>query len=103
LILNKDISVLIRKDNLYNALLPKIKLNNNLRAPIKSGDVLGTVSYKVEGITYTYDLVASQDIKPSRFFSNLLIIIVLYVIFRIYVNKKKLSKKNRRIKKGIKK
>lgn len=102
LILNKDISVLIKKDNLYDVLLPKIKLNDNIKAPIKSGEILGTVSYKVEGITYKYNLIASQDVKSSKVFINLLLITFILVIFRLYIKQKNLNRKNRRVKKKIK-
>lgn len=102
LVLAKDVSVLIKKDNLYDVLLPVIKLNKNIKAPIKSGDILGAVSYKVEGITYTYDLISNQDVKVSKFFINILIIIFIYIIFKLYIKNKNINKKNRRLKKKIK-
>lgn len=101
-VLNKDVSVLIKKDNLYDVLLPKVQLQEKIKAPIKKGDILGTISYKVEGITYKYNLISSQDVKVSKFFINTIFIIFILIVLRLYIQKKKQYRKNRRIKKQFK-
>lgn len=42
---------------------PEISLNKNLKAPINSGDTVGTITYNVEGNTYNYKLLASNNIE----------------------------------------
>ena len=87
-----DISVLIKISDKDNALLPEVNLNNNLKAPIKKGDVIGSVKYTVEGIEYTEDLVASNDVKKSNAPIYIIIIIIIILLIYLYIksnNKKK--------------
>lgn len=98
LALSKDVTVLIKKEDKNTNLLPTVILNENLKAPIKKGDVVGNVKYTVEGITYEADLLANSDVKPSRIFIKILIFIVLIFIGFLYLKFRQKEKKNRRIK-----
>lgn len=98
LALSKDVTVLIKKEDKNTNLLPTVSLNENLKTPIKKGDVVGNVKYTVEGITYEADLLANSDVKPSRIFIKILIFIVLIFIGFLYLKIKQKEKKNRRIK-----
>lgn len=98
LALSKDVTVLIKKEDKNTNLLPTVSLNENLKAPIKKGDVVGNVKYTVEGITYEADLLANSDVKPSRIFIKILIFIVLIFIGFLYLKFRQKEKKNRRIK-----
>ena len=40
-----------------------ISINDNISAPIQKGDILGKISYIVNGDTYSTDLVASSDVS----------------------------------------
>ena len=97
-IVQNEISVLIKTEYKNMALLPEVNLNSNLKAPIKKGDIIGNVKYTVEGIEYTENLIASNDVKKSRFFTNIAIIVVIGFAF-LYLKAKKQRKKNRRLKK----
>lgn len=98
LALSKDITVLIKKEDKNSNLIPTISLNENLKAPIKKGEIVGNVKYTVEGITYEADLLANSDVKQSRIFIKILIFIVLIFIGFLYLRFKQKEKKNRRIK-----
>lgn len=98
LALSKDVTVLIKKEDKNTNLLPTVSLNENLKAPIKKGDVVGNVKYTVEGITYEADLLANSDVKPSRIIIKILIFIVLIFIGFLYLKIRQKGKKNRRIK-----
>lgn len=98
LALSKDVTVLIKKEDKNTNLLPTVSLNENLKTPIKKGDVVGNVKYTVEGITYEADLLANSDVKPSRIFIKILIFVVLIFIGFLYLKIKQKEKKNRRIK-----
>jgi len=94
-----DVSVLIKMEDRDNALLPEVHLKEKLKAPIKAGDVIGTVTYNVEGIDYTEDLLASNDVKKSNLFLRILLIVVIIALVRMYLksnNKKKRKNKLRR-------
>lgn len=93
-----DISVLIKMSDEDSLLLPEVHLNENLKAPIKKGDVIGSVKYTVEGIEYTENLVANNNVKKSRALINTLIILVIIVFIYLCLKSKK---KNRKLKKRI--
>ena len=42
---------------------PEIVIKNGLKAPISSGDVVGTITYHIEGNTFQYDLVAASHVE----------------------------------------
>lgn len=100
-VVENDISVLIKAEDKNNALLPEVYINDNLKAPINTGDVIGSVTYTVEGIEYTENLVANNDVKKSRFFSNTLIFILVITFVYMYLKSNKRRKKNRRLKKRV--
>ena len=96
-----DISVLIKQKDRNSALLPEVELNDNLKAPINKGDVIGTVSYTVEGITYCEDLLANSDVKKSKAFIRFVEIIFVLFLCWLYLKAKQRKRKNRRLKKRV--
>lgn len=78
-----DINVLVKKLDVDNSISPDVHLDN-IKAPINKGDVVGTISYSVDGINYTTNLIAGQDIEASSVFiiigKIIAIIIVLIII-----------------------
>lgn len=60
----KDINVLLPNDYKPEEISGDAKLAENIKAPIKKGDVLATVTYSFRGETIaTCDLVAANDVK----------------------------------------
>lgn len=100
LTISDDLTLLINNKNLNSEFIPEITLKENLSAPIKQGDVVGTVTYNIEGIEYTSDLIASHSVKKWTFVKLLLEIILLvttlyivyYLIFKKNTKKKKSNK-----------
>jgi len=78
--LSEDVSVLIKKANLSDTILPNIVLHDKIKAPIQKDDILGTITYSVEGITYTYDLIASSNVEPSSTLRNILILVAILLL-----------------------
>lgn len=100
-VVQNDISVLIKTEDKNNALLPEVHINEDLKAPINQGDIIGSVTYTVEGIEYTENLIANNDVKKSRFFINTLLFLLIISFAYLYLKSKKRRKKNRRLKKRI--
>ena len=100
-IVANDISVLIKHEDKNSALLPEVKLNDNLKAPISKGDIIGSVSYTVEDITYTEDLLANHDVKKSKAFIRFIEITFVLLLCWLYLKSKQRKKKNKRLKKRI--
>jgi D-alanyl-D-alanine carboxypeptidase (penicillin-binding protein 5/6) len=91
-VLQDDVSVLIQKKDIGNSVLPTVKLNDNLKAPVKLGDVIGTISYNVEDINYTYNLVAKNDVEKSKIFIKVLEVLFILFIIWVYLRIRKLNK-----------
>lgn len=96
------ITVLVDKDEQYITINPNINLNDNLKAPIFEGDVVGSVTYMVGGINYESNLIASHNVEESYFMYIVIGIgIGLFIIVILVVKSllKKRKKKNYRVNK----
>ena len=101
LLIASDVNSLVSLENKSNQIDPEITLKEGLSAPIAKGDIVGTISYKVEGINYTTDLIAGNDVeeyKPNRIGLYILIFLILIIAILTavrYYNLKKRSLKSR--------
>ena len=93
LLINKDITALINNSTSISEIEPNISLNEEISAPIEEGTVLGKVTYNIEGIEYTADLVASHFVEKSKLVLYITIaiiaVIVIIILHRIITKKKK--------------
>ena len=109
LLINSDVNVLANLDNKDSNIEPTINLKDNLAAPISQGEVVGTVTYELDGLSYTADLVASHDVEVksdaiAKTVMKILIIaiVILFITGLIIRHKFKMDriryKRNRHIK-----
>ena len=98
LLASESISALVNNSELETQVSPDITLNENIKAPIAEGTVLGTATYTFDGIEYKTDLLAANDVKGSKVFlyisyavGGILILVLTYRIF--FRNKKQRIKK----------
>ena len=91
LLIDSDINTILEKNNELE-LVPEIKLNENLKAPISKGDTLGTISYTVDEITYSANLIAANNVEKSNILGLLLKVvllgIILFLLYKITTQKK---------------
>ena len=98
IIAKNDINILL-KDNIdtYN-LEPKVTIDSDLKSPISKGAVVGSISYDIDGETYSTDLIAKTSVISSNFetiiFRILLIFLILYLLYIIL--KKLTTPKNKK-------
>lgn len=104
LLIKDSITVINDKSTDVDKINPDIKLNENIIAPITKGDVLGTITYTVDDIDYTSDLIAAHDVEKFDITFELLVtgIFMLVLGFLLLVSRE-LSRKNYRPKKKYKK
>ena len=76
---------------------PKIQLNDELKAPIKKGDVVGIAKYTIDDDIYEVNLIAENDVDEDLFFTRLIWFIV--IAFLVYIVFKKLNRKKKKKKK----
>ena len=99
--LNDKVNAFIDKEDLDTNFEPTITLNENIKAPILKGDKLGTATYIIEGVNYTVDLVASNDVYKSNMpiIIGIILVFVILVCLKLLLSKKGKSKKNYKLKK----
>jgi len=87
-----------------------IKLNEGLKAPVKKGDVVGTVTYSIDGKEQkSIQLVAEEDVQSTRLVDKVteanknikwgqiaLIFVALFLAWRTFVTYMKLKRKKKR-------
>lgn len=101
LILAEDINALYKTEN--NDITFEIKLNENISAPISAGTILGKITYNVNGLEYTENLLASHDVESSKLLLRILEITLLLILLSIsyWFYKKKYKKEKRKKRKYI--
>lgn len=93
LILKNDIRAFTPNDIDIKNLKYSVELKENIIAPISQGDVLGKISYDIDGITYSEDLIANSNVEefniPLLIAQIVIVLIILFFIARILSVKKK--------------
>ncbi len=64
LLLESDIGVICKKDDSISKTDGEVKLND-ITLPISKGDILGTITYKINGNEYISNLVADRSIEKA--------------------------------------
>lgn len=97
-----DINALMNVNDSSMNISPDVELDEKMKAPITKGSVIGKISYTIDGINYTTNLIAGQDILATSIFSILIKIVLVFValyllrcIIRFQNKKNKKNKKKR--------
>ena len=108
LALENDITALISNDMAgQDEFLPTINIKENLEAPIKKGDLVGSVKYDIDGIIYSSNLVANNNIEKYSFFKStgyvlftiikiLMVLVVLFILLTIIIHITKSKERQRK-------
>lgn len=98
---SEDIVTVVKNENYDVDFNPEIALKEDLKAPIAKGTVVGTATYDIEGITYTFDLLAGNEIEKTSIIATiiriLLILIILYIVIFVLNKINKRNRKKRKI------
>lgn len=78
--ISNSITAFMSKDFDISNVQPSIELDENISAPIAQGTVLGKITYNIEGIDYSSDLVASNNVEKSN-----ILILIIQIILAIFV------------------
>ncbi|MCL2384085.1 MAG: D-alanyl-D-alanine carboxypeptidase [Oscillospiraceae bacterium] len=90
--LEEDAYVLINRSAALDRFPPEIIIDEDLRLPIREGDVVGLAIYHIDGNTYTFNLVADTDVSSPAWTIVLAIIAIIFsvwLIFKFYRKKGK--------------
>lgn len=92
LILENDVKLLSKGDSSESNL--NISLKENLHAPIKANDIVGTATYTSCGTKVTVNLLASHDVKETIIIKLILLLITLFfIIVLVLIITKKIKNK----------
>ena len=105
LLIKDEITVINDKSTDINKIEPNIEINEVLVAPIMKGDVLGKITYTVDGIDYTSDLIAEHDVEKHNYALDFIItgVIILILLFIFLVAREVHSRKQYMKRKKMKK
>lgn len=82
LVIDKDIYAFIPTKYNLNNIKETIAIDDNIKAPIIAGTIMGKVSYIADGTSYTTNLIASHNVDTSRLVPTLLgIFLIITIIF----------------------
>ena len=81
LLISDDITAIIKHSE--NDISPEIKLNDNLVAPILKSQILGTITYTIDGTEYTSNLQASHSVEKIDY--SIILVQLLLFIFTIFI------------------
>ena len=85
LLISDDLSALVTQDEFDTEFEPQIELQDNLFAPIAQGQVVGKITYTIDGVQYSSNLLASHSVEQSGFITIVVqIILVILILFLLY-------------------
>ena len=94
-----EITLVLEKDTNISSITPTINISSDLKTPIKKNSIVGTISYTVDGNTYTSNLIAGNDVEEFNLFTSILTIISVILIFVLISTLLKIGKKKNKKKK----
>ena len=88
----KPVHAVMEREKMDDNIEPQIELISNLNAPISQGQVVGTVTYTIDGTDYSSDLIASHNVVPQNNYITItgivLLLLVLIVLIKLLFPKK---------------
>jgi D-alanyl-D-alanine carboxypeptidase (penicillin-binding protein 5/6) len=81
-------------DNIHKT----ITIAENISAPVEKGQTLGQITFHVDGLNYTTNLVASHSVERIPYWIyNCIIAVIAFILFLVLIKKLKKSKKYKKI------
>lgn len=86
-VVEDEISALIKNDFDTMTITPTVQINTDLTAPISQNTVIGKITYNIDGNEYSSNLLAGFDVIESNGFNTFLtvcsVILVLFLLYRL--------------------
>lgn len=99
-IVEDEISVLIKKDFDISTVTPTVEINTDLTAPISENTVIGKITYNIDGNEYTSRLLSGSNVIESNGFNTFLticsILLVLFLLNKLLNSNSKKKKRRKR-------
>jgi D-alanyl-D-alanine carboxypeptidase (penicillin-binding protein 5/6) len=102
-IVQDNLSVLVKQDTDITNISPTIEIDSDLKAPIAQNTVIGKITYTIDGNEYSSNLLAGDDAIVSNAVNSFLtivsIIIAVFLLYKLLGTNDKKSKKKKNDKK----
>lgn len=85
-----SLDCLVEKDEVIDV-TPQVNLNT-LFAPIAKGQVVGTITYTIDNIDYSSELIASHDVYSSSVMDIILMLLCVFLVLLLLVTVLSISK-----------
>lgn len=95
-IVEDDITLLLKNDTNISSITPTVEINTNLEAPISKNTVIGTISYNVDGNEYSSNLLAGNDVVKSNLLTTCLTILSIFLVLLLLYKLLNLNSKNKK-------
>lgn len=96
LLYSENLSAFIPNGFDLSNVTPNIKLTQGLFAPISEGTILGSISYDIDGVNYSCNLVASHTVYSNNLIKTameLILLIIVLILFAKFLKFKNRTKK----------
>ena len=97
LIIDDDIYATVFASNLNNSITPRIELDGELKAPIAKNAIVGKIYYEIDGITYSANLLANNNVKASRLLLKFVLLFLFIVVLIGFIKTRNNINKRKRI------
>lgn len=95
-VVEDDITLLLKNDTNISSITPTVEINTNLEAPISKNTVIGTISYNVDGNEYSSNLLAGNDVVKSNLLTTCLTILSIFLVLLLLYKLLNLNSKNKK-------
>ena len=105
IITKNSISALLPINYDISKLQYSIDLNENIVAPIAKDSVLGKITYNIDGVTYSADLIANNDVFKSNtiiIILQIFVAIIILIILAKIISPKSMKKNKKKYNKKLK-
>ncbi len=93
LLISNDITAIISHNYQNSEFEADIQIDENLLAPISQGQVVGKITYDIDGIKYTSDLISEHSVEISNFYvlivQSFIVILILFILYKLIFNTEK--------------
>ena len=97
LITDDDISATVKAQSLNVLIKPEIEITADLKAPIAKNSIIGTVHYTVDGITYSANLLANNEVQSSHVVIKFIIVFIVIILIIGFIKINNNFKKKKRL------
>ena len=97
ILVQDEINILTEKSDANASILPTIEINSDIQAPVTKNSVVGKITYTVDGVSYTSNLLAGNDVIKFevdwiKIIFRILLVVLLLSLLTLFIK----SKRNRR-------